>query len=410
VQLHLERALGARPLRLVALHHALVPAVVPSLGRIAGVLGRLLAGLGQLGLGHLAVGQFDLLHAMLQHGVAADVLACALVGLLPAIEDAPGDLLQPRQAAQLAHPLVGRLAVHGPRGLIAAGAGPGEHEQILAMPLAQGLAHGMPEVGVDRQPALRFLRRTGHVDRRGDQVLLLVPEEEHLQVVVLVALDAVESLGVGGAVHLGRAVGVDRAAILGDDGLALPPADLARPPLLPALGDRLGDSAGQKLHVLGRLHDAAFRQRVAALDRHRGIVRVRGTDEELVDVEACQTRPHLVAHLLQNPRTHGHQVPGDDDRLVEDLVPVVGLQGQGRGRDRRLDLVRDPQVPVAVQRDRLVRRDAHRGPADPEFRARRPTGQVERQREQRRDDESTKRFGPHACSGSGRDPPSSITG
>ena len=52
----------------------------------------------------------------------------------------------------------------------------------------------MPEVGVKRQAALRFLRRAGHVDRRGDELVLLVPEEQHVEVVVLVAFDAAELL------------------------------------------------------------------------------------------------------------------------------------------------------------------------------------------------------------------------
>jgi len=202
------------------------------------------------------------------------------------------------------------------------------------MLLAQPLAHGVPEISVDGQTAFGFLRRTRHIDHGGQELVLLVPEEQHVQAVILIALNAAEVLGVGGAVHLGGPIRVHSASIVGHDGLAQPPADLSRLALLPRLDDCVGDLRRHELRVFRGLHIAFLGQRVTPFERDRRVVRVRGVHEQLAHIEVRQTRLHLLAHRFQDAVTDAHQVARHHDRLIEHLVSVARLPGQGRGSHR----------------------------------------------------------------------------
>ena len=153
------------------------------------------------------------------------------------------------------------------------------------MPGAELLAHLVPEVGVDGRAVLHLLRRAGDVDRRGQELPVAVPEEQHLDAVVLVAFDVAEVRPVRAAVHLRVPVGVDGATVLGHDGVPQAPADPARRPGLPGLHRRLGHAVDQERDVFGRLHDPVGGELIVPFLHHRRGVGVRGAEDELVDVE-----------------------------------------------------------------------------------------------------------------------------
>ena len=137
------------------------------------------------------------------------VILDRLEGFVDRGDDPPGKLLQSRQLPQCPHPFLGVLAIHQVRRLIAGCARPSQHAHVRAIPLAQRLAHGMPEVGVEIAQALDFLRRARHVDRNGDQFSRFIPEEQRPHVVILIALQAAKIRPVCLAIHHRMAVGVE---------------------------------------------------------------------------------------------------------------------------------------------------------------------------------------------------------
>ena len=286
-------------------------------------------------------------------------LAGALVRLVPGRDDAPRQLLQPGQSAERPHPFLGALAVHQVGRLVARRAGPSQHEQVLAVPGSQGFADFMPEVGVHGRESLDLLGGARDVDRRGEQLPLEVPEEEHLDALIFGPLDAAEVRLIRGAVHLGMAVGVDRSPVLGHHGMPQSPADAARLARFPRLHRHLGDPGGEELRVLRRLHDAVLGDLVIPflLDGRR--VGVRGVEHQFLDVEVGETVLHAPADLLENAGVDRDQVARDHDRPIEDLVALPGFQGQGRRRHRTLDVAGDPGVHLTGQRHRPIGRDAH---------------------------------------------------
>ena len=226
------------------------------------------------------------------------------------------------------------------------------------------LPHLVPEVGVDGRPALHLLRRAGDVDRRGHQLLVPVPEEQHLDAVVLVPLDPPECGLVRRAVHLGVAVGVDRAAVLRHHRMPEPPADEPRLAALPGSRGDPGDAFDQERAILGRLHHPFAGDLVEPVLHVGCRMRVRGVEDELPRVEPGNPFLEPPADRLEDPVADRHQVARDQDGLVDHLVALPRLERQGRRRHRAFHLPGDSRVHLPRERDRSIGRDADRRPAD----------------------------------------------
>src|SRR5690606_3740428 len=112
------------------------------------------------------------------------------------------------------------------RRLISRRAGPSHDVQVLAVPLLEHFSRLMPECCINGRSALHFLSGTRKADGGGSQLALSVPEEEHVDVVVFVPLEPAEIRAGSAAVHLGRAVGKRRSAVLGYDGMPQSPTNL----------------------------------------------------------------------------------------------------------------------------------------------------------------------------------------
>ena len=212
---------------------------------------------------------------------------------------------------ELQHPLFGRLAIHPMRREIAARAGPAEHQVVGRVALLHLLAHVVPEIGIQGRASFHFLRRTGHVDGRGQRLLLLVPEVKQLDAAVGPAFETLKVRAVGRPVHLRRAVGVGRAAVVADDRMAQPPTHAARLTRIPGSGGHLRQLADEELDVLGRLHRRLGNIVLAFLGHRRG-VRVRRADDQLASIEVLKPRGKPFAHGLRDRRANRHEVAGDE--------------------------------------------------------------------------------------------------
>jgi hypothetical protein len=230
-------------------------------------------------------------HAVCQHHVVVDLLLRAVVGFVKGHDDPACDFLQAGQAAQLAHAVFRPATEHQMRRLVPRRTDPAQDLQVATILVPQGLADFVEEVGVDRRAALDLLRRAGEVDRRGQELFLAVEEEQHFDGVVFVALDASEVALVGAAVHHRAAVGVDRAAVVSDDGMPQAPRHGAGLAILPgratasdtrSMKNRRTRSAGQPLR----------RECGRPFSEHRAGVGVRAAHEQFLRVEVRQTLRH----------------------------------------------------------------------------------------------------------------------
>jgi len=225
------------------------------------------------------------------------------------------------------------------------------------------------EVGVDRRTALDLLRRAGEVDRRSQEVLLAVEEEKHFDGVVLVALEAAEVGLVGATVHHRAAVGVDRAAVLSDDGMPQAPSHGASLAILPSLGRGLRHPVDEELGVLGRLDDPFLGNVIGRFSEHRAGVGVRAAHEQLLHVKVRQALgdalPQCDEHIVREP----DDVAGDHDRRIERAVAFARLERHHLGRDRALDGTRDPRVHLTPQGHRLSMRNVRFRHTDIEIRS-----------------------------------------
>ena len=208
-------------------------------------------------------------------------LAGALIRLVPGRDDAPRQLLQPGQAAERPHPLLGALPVHQVGRLVARRAGPAQHQQVLAVPRSQRFADLMPEVGVHGRAPFDLLRGAGDVDRRGEQFPLAIPEEQHLDALVFRPFDAAEVR----PVRWGRTSGPGRRHRPSDD--SGPPRHGPAPSrpdpacAIPRPSRRLGDPRGEELRILRRLHDPVPGDLVIPFLHDGRRVRVRGIEHAL---------------------------------------------------------------------------------------------------------------------------------
>ena len=228
--------------------------------------------------------------------------------LLPGHDDPPCQLLESGKLAERSHPLLGLLAEHQVGRLVSASPGPGQDQQILAVAGAELLADLVPEIGIDRRPALDFLRWAGHIDRGGEQLLIAIPEEQHVDTVVLVALDPPKVREVGPSVHLGMTVGVDSPPVLSDDRVPHAPAHLSRFAVPPGCDCNLTDPVDQERAVFGRLDDPLSRNVVhAVLHIGRG-VSVRGVEEELTPVEIGNPVLEPLPHRFNDPVADHDQI------------------------------------------------------------------------------------------------------
>ena len=286
------------------------------------------------------------------------LLASVLVCLLPPAVDATGEFLQSRQPAQFPHALLSLLANHLARRLVPGRADPSQHDQVVAVAGTQQLTDFVPIIRTDGQVVLRLLRWTGNIDRRGDELLVLVPEEQHLDAVVFIALQAAKPVVVRLAIHLRVAVSVDRAPVLADNGMPQSPADQSRLARTPGFYDDLGQPINEKLDVLLGLDHAILGKIVAGPYHRRSGMRMRRANDQLAEIEVRHTVLGMLSHLIDHSAAKHAQIADDEDHLVDHLAALAGLQRQGRGRDRRLDRPRYPKMMLTQQRGGLVGRDA----------------------------------------------------
>ena len=226
------------------------------------------------------------------------------------------------------------------------------------MPRSQRFADVVPEVGVDGRSPFDLLRGAGDVDRRGEQFPLAVPEEQHLDALILRTFDAAEVRPIGGAVHLGPAVGIDRSPVLGHHGMSKSPADPTRLARFPGLDCGLGDPRREELRILRRLHDAVPGDLVIPFLHDGRRVRVRGVEQQFPDIQAGNPVLDPPANLLEDRVIDRHQVTRDQHSLIEHLVAVPGFQGQRRCHHRTLHVPGDPGMHLTRERNRPIGRDA----------------------------------------------------
>jgi hypothetical protein len=200
--------------------------------RLAGILrqgGDLPSGRREFRLGHLPHRQGDPPDRVHQGDVGVDLLAGAFVRLVQARTT--------RRASSCSRvsPRSVRIRSSARRRTIGCGdwspaaPGPGQDPQVVAVAGAELRPHLVPEVGVDRREVLHLLRRAGDVDRRGQELPVAVPEEQHLDAVVFAGFEVAEVRRIGAAVHLRMPIGVDGAPVLRHDGVSQAPAHEARP-------------------------------------------------------------------------------------------------------------------------------------------------------------------------------------
>ncbi len=146
--------------------------------------------------------------------------------------------------------------------------------------------------------------------------------------------DAAEVRLAGRAVHLGRAVGVDRPPVMPDYRVPQAPAHRARRrSLLPGSGDDLDQPVEEELDILARLHHAFFGNVVFAFLGHRAVWVCVALMTSLRASKSIASRaPGRGA--AAGPAGETPQVAGEQNRLVQAAIALAGLDGHGRGRDR----------------------------------------------------------------------------
>ena len=121
--------------------------------------------------------------------------------LLDRARDAHRDLLARAPALEFEHTRGPALLVDEMRRLIARGRALWQHEQPLPQPPAQLHARLMPEVGADLEQVLGLLGGAGEIHHHAGQFPPGVIGRQHVDRVVLIALDVTELGHVGVAVH-----------------------------------------------------------------------------------------------------------------------------------------------------------------------------------------------------------------
>ena len=354
----------------VDVHHGGVDVV--DLGAALDELADGLLGVGGLGVRDAAEREAELAGLVLEDGLGLDVrdLGNRVVDLVDdAAAGGPGtlDVEHRRVGAAVLRVLADDVGVvdrrlgldpadEVARALVAGGGAEAEDVEVLAVLLAEEDLDLAPVVGGDEAALLADLRGAGHVGDDARELLVGVVGEDHLDAAVVAAFELREGGAVGVAPHEGVAVGVADAAAHADRGAAEAVGVAALGALRPGLGDdggrlvaedvegldggqavvggdlrdvlaAFGEESAQDLEGVARLRGAGF-----GPDRV-GVVRVDGVHDDLVRVEAGGIE--LAARLLDEVRADPHEVAGAEDGLF-----AVGLDGEGRHRDRRLDLVR----------------------------------------------------------------------
>ena len=225
----------------------------------------------------------------------------------------------------------------------------------------------MPEVSVNGRTSFDLLRGAGDVDRRGEQFPLAVPEAQDLDTLILRTFDAAKVRPIGGSVHLGAAVGIDRSPILCHHGMSKSPANPTRPARFPSLDRGLGDPCREELRILRWLHDAVLGDLVIPF-RHDGrSVRMRGVEQQFPDIQAGDPLRESPTNPLEDRVVDRHQIARDQHSLIDHLVAIPGFQGQRGCRHRTLHVPGNSGMHLARERNRPVRRNADSRPSHVQF-------------------------------------------
>ena len=219
------------------------------------------------------------------------------------------------------------------RRLVAAGADQGQNVQLVVILLAQHLPRVVPEIGREIFLSLHLLGRAVDGDRHALELLLVAPEEEHVDRMVRKALDMRE-IRIGRVpVHARRAVDVDGAPVVGDDGVAQRRAHAARLAGLPRLDDDGAETFGQEVEILGRPHHVfslrgnaispttaeivGVQVRFLGVGQGRRGVGMRCRDNDLLYVEIGGTLLDSPAHLVLELAANDRQIARHEHRLVD---------------------------------------------------------------------------------------------
>ncbi len=362
--MHLGGNGGRVPLRLVAVHGALVPRYT------AGGVVLSLEGLDFLDrfhgfrVGHFARGQHQVHHFVGEGDLPLDVAAGQLADFEDLARNPASDVLGARQPAQFEHALLSGLAVEPVGGEIAGRPGPAEYAEFGPGGGAQPFANIVPEIGVNRGLAFHHLRGAGDVNAGRQELLFRRPKEQQFQAVVRAALDAAEFGRAGGTVHLGGAVGIDGAAVVAHHGLPQPPAYAARLSLVPGAHADVHQPRHEEFHVFPGRHYPLLRNIVFPFFGHRPGVGVRGGQDQFARIEVGQLGAQAFAHPRRDERAERHEIGGEQDGLVGRAIARARLEGHRCGGDRVVHAPRDAQVELPVESHGLVRGDADASRAD----------------------------------------------
>jgi hypothetical protein len=207
------------------------------------------------------------------------------------------------------------------RRVISGGGALREEENVPGEPASDLQPHIMPEIGRDFAQPFGFLGRAGDIDDDSRRRLVLAPEKEHLDAVILVTFEIGETGLAGLAVHDRRAVEVVGPAVPADDRVAERPTHAAGLTALPGFDRDSGGSLHEEVRVFRRRHyalvlaDIIERAEILVGESRPG-VSVRGVQKQLLGLEVRQTAfDHLLEPVL-NRFANEQQVAGDEDRLL----------------------------------------------------------------------------------------------